>query len=42
MEELRAEHPDIRTLRLPSLNDDPELLRMAARWIEPLIDSAAA
>jgi len=41
-EELHKSHPDVEVLRLPSLNDDPELLRMAARWIEPLIDSAAA
>jgi ferrochelatase len=41
MEELAGEHPSIETLRLPSLNDDPALLKMAAGWIEPLIDSAA-
>jgi protoporphyrin/coproporphyrin ferrochelatase len=40
-EELHKSHPEVQVLRLPSLNDDPELLRMAARWIEPLIDSAA-
>jgi ferrochelatase len=41
VDELRREHAAIETLRLPSLNDDPALLEMAARWIEPLIDSAA-
>ena len=41
VDELIREHPAIETLRLPSLNDDPALLEMAARWIEPLIDSAA-
>jgi ferrochelatase len=40
-DELRRSHPDVEVVQLPSLNDDPELLRMAARWIEPLIDSAA-
>ena len=42
MEELRTEHPAIELSRLPSLNDDDELLRMAASWIEPLVESAAA
>jgi protoporphyrin/coproporphyrin ferrochelatase len=41
VDELKREHAAIETLRLPSLNDDPALLEMAARWIEPLIDSAA-
>jgi ferrochelatase len=41
MEELAGEHPSVETMRLPSLNDDPALLKMAAGWIEPLIDSAA-
>jgi ferrochelatase len=41
-EELRSRHPDVEIVRLPSLNDDPELLRMAAEWVVPLIDSAAA
>jgi ferrochelatase len=39
---LRAAHPDVEVLRLPSLNDDPALLRMGADWIAPLIDDAAA
>ncbi len=42
LEKLKVSHPDIPTHRLSSLNDDPELLRMAADWIAPLIDSAAA
>ncbi len=42
MDELAKEHAEVETRRLPSLNDDPALLQMAARWIEPLIDSAGA
>lgn len=42
LEKLKVSHPDVPTHRLSSLNDDPELLRMAADWIAPLIDSAAA
>jgi ferrochelatase len=34
-------HPDVETLRLPSLNDDPEFLGAAADWIAPLVDEAA-
>jgi ferrochelatase len=34
-------HPDVEILRLPSLNDDPELMGLAADWIAPLIDDAA-
>jgi protoporphyrin/coproporphyrin ferrochelatase len=41
-EKLRAAHPDVEVLRLSSLNDDPALLRMAAAWIAPLVDDAAA
>ena len=41
MQELRAEHPAVELTRLPSLNDDPELLRMASSWVEPLVESAA-
>ena len=35
-------HPDVEILRLPSLNDDPALMGLAAEWIVPLIDDAAA
>jgi len=35
-------HPDVEILRLPSLNDDPDLMALAADWIAPLIDDAAA
>jgi ferrochelatase len=42
LEKLRALHPEVPTQRISSLNDDPELMRMAAAWIAPLIDSAAA
>ncbi len=41
-ERLAIEHPEVEVLRLPSLNDDPALLEMAAAWIAPLIDDAAA
>ena len=41
-EKLRKAHPDVEILRLPSLNDDPALLRMGADWIAPLVDAAAA
>ena len=34
-------HPDVEILRLPSLNDDPDLMGLAADWIAPLIDDAA-
>ncbi len=34
-------HPDVEILRLPSLNDDPKLMGLAADWIAPLIDDAA-
>ena len=34
-------HPDVEILRLPSLNDDPALMGLAADWIAPLIDDAA-
>lgn len=42
MDKLAVKHPDVEVIRLSSLNDDPELLQMAAGWIAPLIDSAAA
>jgi ferrochelatase len=42
IEKLRKAHPDLEILRLPSLNDDPALLRMGADWIAPLVDEAAA
>lgn len=32
----------VETVHLPTLNDDPELLRMGAEWIEPLIDELRA
>jgi len=35
-------HPEVEILRLPSLNDDPQLMGLAADWIAPLIDDAAA
>ena len=35
-------HPDVEILRLPSLNDDPDLMALAADWIAPLIDDASA
>ncbi|HYO42705.1 MAG TPA: ferrochelatase [Candidatus Limnocylindrales bacterium] len=38
---LRHEHPSVEILQLPSLNDDPELMVLAADWIAPLIDDAA-
>jgi protoporphyrin/coproporphyrin ferrochelatase len=41
MERLRKEHPDVEILHLSSLNDDPELMGLAAGWIAPLIDAAA-
>jgi ferrochelatase len=41
-ERLLKAHPDVEVLRLPSLNDDPELMHMAASWIAPLIDDASA
>jgi ferrochelatase len=41
MHELQAEYPAIELSRMPSLNDDAELLRMAASWVEPLVQSAA-
>jgi ferrochelatase len=28
----------VETLHLSTLNDDPDLMRMGAGWIEPLID----
>jgi len=42
IEKLGKAHPDVEVLRLPSLNDDPALLRMGADWIAPLVDAAAA
>ncbi len=39
---LRTLHPDVEVLRLPSLNDDPELMGLAADWISPLIDDAGS
>ena len=41
-ERLATAHPDVEILRLPSLNDDPDLMALAADWIAPLIDDAAA
>lgn len=41
-ERLAKAHPDVEILRLPSLNDDPELMTLAADWIAPLINDAAA
>ena len=35
-------HPEVEILRLPSLNDDSQLMGLAADWIAPLIDDAAA
>jgi len=32
----------VEILRLPSLNDDSQLMGLAADWIAPLIDDAAA
>jgi ferrochelatase len=42
VDRLAQKHPTVETLRLPSLNDDAEFLRMAADWIVPLIDAAGA
>jgi len=41
IESLRTAHPGVEVLRLPSLNDDPALLRMGADWVAPLVDAAA-
>jgi ferrochelatase len=38
--QLEKSHPEVEILRLPSLNDDPEFMRLAADWIAPLIDDA--
>jgi ferrochelatase len=40
IEKLGRVHPDVETLHLPSLNDDGAFLRMAATWIEPLVEQA--
>ncbi len=34
-------HPHVEVIHLPSLNDDPALMSLAADWIAPLIDDAA-
>jgi ferrochelatase len=41
-ERLGKAHPDVEVLRLPCLNDDPELMRLAAGWIAPLVDDATS
>lgn len=41
MERLAKIHPEVEVQRLASLNDDPDLMRLAADWIVPLIDDAA-
>jgi ferrochelatase len=41
IERLGKIHPGVETLHLPSLNDDPAFLRMAADWIAPLVDEVA-
>jgi len=41
-ERLLKEHPGVEVLHLSSLNDDAELMRLAAAWIAPLVDGAAA
>jgi len=41
IDSLAKVHPDVEVLRLPSLNDDPDLMGLAAEWIAPLIDDAA-
>jgi len=41
IEKLGELHPGVETLHLPSLNDDPAFLQMAADWISPLIEQAA-
>jgi ferrochelatase len=40
IDRLRKLHPEIEVLHLPSLNDDAELMRLAAGWIAPLVDDA--
>jgi len=42
MERLAKAHPEVEVLHLASLNDDPDFMALAAEWIAPLIDDAAA
>ena len=41
IDSLAKVHPDVEVLRLPSLNDDPDFMGLAAEWIAPLVDDAA-